>query len=211
MSDRDDRLAERNVIAGDTLALEKLLHKQRRRGDERPMFSVAQLMIPKPKNFCAPNCEGCKTNSEYDWDHESRFNWGRTGLIKEFTTNKVEVIDTVFERDYQGSIWGLMKINLVDGIYAIYRDYFGSCGGCDGFIDATPSEKYDYTKSTLGEGNCRTFWSLSDICDYLLTTDDYHWNPKDMMGYRDDYYEFLELVWKHAERDDLPKIDDLKG
>ena len=206
MTDAKNREMERAAVTGDLEALEALIVSQRRRGEKKPIFSVQQLMLPKPEQWCLDDCNSCAKG--YSWSHDVPFDTSRLGVLEEFTSDEVEVVFDLRERDYQGNIWTLLKIDLAGGIYAIYRDGFGSCSGCDGFIDASPEERYDYVKSTLAEGNCRTFFSLSDICDYLLETEDWSWSPKHQIStWSQDFYAFMKRVWELAERDDLPEVE----
>lgn len=89
--------------------------------------------------------------------------------------SKVEIPFDWQEQDYQGECLALLKVNRPGDlipVYVIWRDSFGSCGGCDSLED---NNGYDYIKATLAEGNTRQFWSVQEAVDYLKTTEDYWW------------------------------------
>jgi len=66
-------------------------------------------------------------------------------------------------------------IRLQDGRFAIYNDYYGSCGGCDSWEDATDAE-VKYMCINLANG-AYVFQSLEDVIEFLSTTEkDPNWS-----------------------------------
>lgn len=73
----------------------------------------------------------------------------------------VKILATYREEDYQGKMFAIMK---VDDNFVLWRDYFGSCSGCDGL---ECENGYEYIKQTLSEGNTVQFKSLVDAIAYV--------------------------------------------
>jgi hypothetical protein len=88
------------------------------------------------------------------------------------------------EQDYQGSVYAIFKIN---GVYVIWRDWFGSCSGCDGLED---NNGYEYIKDTLQEGNTKQFKTLEELKEWFISKPsevDFFWNiPEDFPDVLDD-------------------------
>lgn len=101
--------------------------------------------------------------------------WGHLGALKYFLTADVRVLFSESDDDYQGSIYALLFVPAHD-VYAIWSDYFGSCGGCDSLIDASTQDAFDYIKATMAEGNTRQFRSIADAAHYLRTSEDFSWS-----------------------------------
>lgn len=52
-----------------------------------------------------------------------------------------------------------------DGAYGLYDDYFGTCSGCDSWIDATDEEVRHLCKTLAN--NAKFFKNLDDVVEYL--------------------------------------------
>mgnify|MGYP001551875298 CR=1 FL=1 len=197
MGDSDIRRAERDLASVSPEEAEAYLVNARRRGEmETPVFSLQQLLEHQDwKSYCKKHCEGCKDG----WYHSKvdGFPYGRSELIEYFAPRiKVEHFERV--GSYQGTCYALLKIDVADGFWALWTDYFGSCSGCDGLQAAdSPKEVFEYIKATLAEGNTKSFWTLRDACEYLLTTEEWRWSPHHRIDDWDDgFYNFLEALWK---------------
>jgi hypothetical protein len=97
---------------------------------------------------------------------DQRWGWYAGGQLEalEFylDEDKVNILATYMEDDYQGECFAILKI---DDVYIIWRDSFGSCSGCD----ALEGENgYEYIKETLSEGNTLQFHSLNDAELYVM-------------------------------------------
>jgi hypothetical protein len=110
-----------------------------------------------------------------DWDNimkMSRYAGGHDdqmiGLFKDST-----VIGHWNESDYQGSV--ATCVELSNGRYAIYNDYYGSCSGCDSW-DGADDESVRAMCINLSN-SAYIFESLYDVISYLKSTDDvsYSW------------------------------------
>lgn len=92
-----------------------------------------------------------------------------TGLFK-----NAKVIAHWNEGDYQGTV--ATCVQLEDGRFAIYNDYYGSCSGCDAWEGASDEEVrkmcVDLANSAL------VFESLSDVKEFLSAgepAENYEW------------------------------------
>lgn len=72
------------------------------------------------------------------------------------------------EGDYQGMV--ATCVQLADGRFVIYNDYYGSCSGCDSWEDATDQEVKSMCIN-LSNG-AFIFQSLEDVKEYLSGIDD---------------------------------------
>lgn len=75
-----------------------------------------------------------------------------------------EILATKMVGSYGGKCFAVFDYK--DFIF-IWRDYFGTCNGCDGLDGKRNHEAYQYIKLTLTEGNTLQFWSLSHAKAYL--------------------------------------------
>ncbi len=89
------------------------------------------------------------------------------GLFK-----NAEVIGHWNEGDYQGEV--ATCVQLEDGRFAIYNDYYGSCSGCDSWEDATDEEARAMCIN-LANG-AYVFSNLENVKEFLKTTDCGSWN-----------------------------------
>lgn len=103
--------------------------------------------------------------SRYAGGHDDQME----GLFK-----NAKVIAHWNEGDYQGSV--ATCVQLEDGRFAIYNDYYGSCSGCDSWEDASDEEVrkmcIDLANSAL------VFESLSDVKEFLSAgepAENYDW------------------------------------
>lgn len=85
------------------------------------------------------------------------------GLFKD-----VKVIGHWNEGDYQGMV--ATCVQLPDGWFAIYNDYYGSCSGCDSWEDAS-DESVKAMCINLSNG-AYIFQSIEDVKEYLGGIDD---------------------------------------
>jgi len=72
--------------------------------------------------------------------------------------------------DYQGVYYAVLAVingPKYDGdtTFALWSDYYGSCGGCDAYEDASIEEQFDLIKSTMR--NISQFWSLDDLKTFI--------------------------------------------
>ena len=67
------------------------------------------------------------------------------------------------EEDYQGSV--ATCVQLSNGKYAIYNDYYGSCSGCDAWEDATDEEVKNMCVNL--SNSTYVFHSLNDVIRFL--------------------------------------------
>ena len=65
---------------------------------------------------------------------------------------------------YQGEYYAIIEHK--DFIF-LWRDWFGSCSGCDGLDGLNDKQGYEYIKQTLSEGNTLQFWSLKQAKSYV--------------------------------------------
>lgn len=72
------------------------------------------------------------------------------------------------EGDYQGMV--ATCVQLPDGRFVIYNDYYGSCSGCDSWEDASDQEVKSMCIN-LANG-AYIFQSLEDVKEYLGGIDD---------------------------------------
>lgn len=75
-----------------------------------------------------------------------------------------------------------------DGYYGLYSYYFGTCSGCDPWIDATDEEVRHLCKTIAS--NAKFFKNLDDVVEYLDEINDYtlDW-PMEM---KDQILKYLE-------------------
>lgn len=73
--------------------------------------------------------------------------YGHERALKSVLPN-VEIIAFASYGEYQGDCAALLKYG--DRLW-IWKDYFGSCGGCDGLENASPRDCLDYIRHTLLE------------------------------------------------------------
>lgn len=113
-----------------------------------------------------------------DWDNIMKMNrfagghdYQMIGLFKDST-----LIGHWNEGDYQGSV--ATCVQLSDGKFVIYNDYYGSCSGCDSWEGAT-DESVRYMCINLSNG-AYIFESLIDIIQYLKSDkkDSYSWKGR---------------------------------
>lgn len=71
------------------------------------------------------------------------------------------------EGGYQGKLAYVIRL---DGYFWVFNDYYGSCSGCDAFID----NEAQYTEDMLRKAYC--FVTKEDVLEYIDSTDDYSWN-----------------------------------
>ena len=162
---------ERQAATGDPDAIVRLSVARERSGVERPKLRMQDYVKFKG------------SDTTY---------WGHLGALEHFLTDVV-VEFSESDDDYQGNIYALLYVP-AKGVYAIWHDYFGSCGGCDSLIDATTQDAFDYIKATMAEGNTRQFWTVADAAHYLRTSEDYSWSSSWGGGLR----KFREELCKRA-------------
>ena len=76
--------------------------------------------------FKRMDCDNLLKMSRYAGGHDEQMQ----GLIK-----KAKVIAHWNEGDYQGTVATILKVNSTT--FIVYSDYYGSCGGCDAWEDAS--------------------------------------------------------------------------
>ena len=89
----------------------------------------------------------------------------------EYYLSNAKILWSFEENDYQGECFAIFKL-LDTNKYILWRDWFGSCSGCDGLDD---ENGYEYIKDTLQEGNTKQFNSISEIVHYLETNSKFDW------------------------------------
>lgn len=128
--------------------------------DRKPMLVLAELAVD-------PDEEGKR---------RSWYAGGQLAALRYYLPEaSFEFVADWEEQDYQGDVYALVKVTKSSEphpVYFIWRDSFGSCGGCDSLEDA---DGFDYIKSSLAEGNTRQFWTIQEAVEYLKTTQDYWW------------------------------------
>lgn len=82
--------------------------------------------------------------------------------LKYYLDDSIQFILEFEEDDYQGNCYVLFKIK---DNYVLWRDYFGSCGGCDALEE---ENGYEYIKETLSEGNTHQFKSIADVKQFVI-------------------------------------------
>lgn len=103
---------------------------------------------------------------------ESYGGWGAGGqlhALRFYLDKKVKILDEYDEGGYQGEMFAVLKFGRR---IVLWRDYFGSCSGCDGLEG---ENGYEYIKNTLQEGNTRQFTSLKKAREYIARTEDWLW------------------------------------
>lgn len=106
--------------------------------------------------------------------NEDNLFWGagdQLEALEFYLSKKVKILNNYKEPTYQGECFAIMKIK---NNYIIWRDYFGSCPGCDA-LDG--KNGYEYIKNTLSEGNTLQFKSLEDAKQYVIwdRSDENNW------------------------------------
>lgn len=91
--------------------------------------------------------------------------------LDHYTNDDFYIINSQMIGDYQGDCYAVIYLRDQD-VVVVWRDYFGSCSGCDGLED---ENGYEYIKSTLTEGNTMQFKRVEDAVKYMKTLDDYLW------------------------------------
>jgi hypothetical protein len=76
------------------------------------------------------------------------------------------------EGDYQGKV--ATCVQLTDGRYAIYHDYYGSCSGCDSWEDAS-DESVKAMCIGLAD-SAYIFGFLQDVLDFLTEASASEWS-----------------------------------
>lgn len=100
-----------------------------------------------------------------DWDQVMKMErraGGHDDQMKGLFENS-EVVAHWNEGDYQGMVATCVK--LPDGEYALYNDFYGSCGGCDSWEDATDEEVVNMCKSLAN--SAYIFNNLEDVKEFL--------------------------------------------
>lgn len=105
-----------------------------------------------------------------------------------------EVIAHWNEGSYQGMVATCVK--LPDGRFVAYNDYYGSCSGCDDWVDATDEEVHAMCIN-LANG-AYIFKSLHDVMSFLSqdSYDSYSWDndcAKQLLGMINVYLFFKQL------------------
>jgi len=94
--------------------------------------------------------------------------------LKYYLKPRVKVIREYNEGGYQGECYVLLKYKEK---YILWRDSFGSCSGCDSLDGCNENDGYNYIKSTMTEGNCKTFQTIKAMKNWLLNdTTDCFWH-----------------------------------
>lgn len=116
---------------------------------------------------------------------ESRWGWGagsQPEALRFYLDKKVEIIAEYQDDDYQGECITLLY---VDDLYFLWKDYFGSCSGCDALEGCNG---YEYIKDTLT--SIKEFNTLNEVKYYLKAESD-----KEDYSYRKDIrLKLLELL-----------------
>jgi len=105
---------------------------------------------------------------------EERRYWGagsQLSALRFYLHEDVKILVSSQDHDYQGNVYALLQFP--GGVYALWRDSFGSCSGCDSLEG---ENGHDYIKATLAEGNTRQFACPLDAGAYLEETSDYAWS-----------------------------------
>ena len=99
----------------------------------------------------------------------------------------------------EGGYGGLVCtcVQLEDGRFALYNDYYGSCSGCDSWEDAS-DEEVNALCINLSNG-AYIFQSLSDVEEYLNSVIDDPDNPDISWDWRDVAEPLLMEIHKSYE------------
>lgn len=103
-----------------------------------------------------------------------RYAGGHDEQMKQLFTNS-KVIAHWNEGEYQGQVATCVK--LLDGRYAIYNDYYGSCSGCDLWENASDHEVRNMC-ITLAKG-AYVFEDFENLIKFLENVDEesnYNWS-----------------------------------
>lgn len=99
-------------------------------------------------------------------ENEDRWVGDSLDSLYTFLREPAHVIAAESVGSYQGTHYAILAVySGPQSSYALWTDYYGSCSGCDAYIDAEPQECFEMTKGTLR--NIRKFWSLDEIEDAI--------------------------------------------
>lgn len=182
MTDSSMRDLERKARDGTDADRERYVGALHRSGVFMPMDLRELAKIPKASPFI-----GVSTT----W-----YAGNRVGMLEAYLGDRAAVLASEDEGDYQGTTFAFLKI--APGRYAIWRDSFGSCSGCDEVEGMDLTQGLEHIRGTLQEGNTKQFPSVALAVAYLETVVGYGANADG------DYYwtlaplAFLEAVRKHS-------------
>lgn len=94
--------------------------------------------------------------------------------LRYYLKTEVVFLSEYKEDDWQGECFAIF---MVEGIFVCWRDWFGSCSGCDALED---EDGYKYIKQTLTEGNTLQFETLDDMEAFMKEEEDYLWTDMPM-------------------------------
>jgi len=123
-------------------------------------------------------------------DGEFDYGWcagDQTKALRYYLSDKVKFIHTHLEGTYQGACYAILH---VEDKLILWRDFYGSCSGCDALEG---SDGYSYIKDTLQEGNTKQFNTPQEAIDYL--------NDEENSGY---------TFWKDAKLELIHCLNKLK-
>lgn len=120
---------------------------------------------------------------------DSTYLLGRRDDWIEAALPDADVLETATSGGYQGK-WAFVA--KVGGYWWLHAEYYGSCGGCDSFID----RKKAWLDDALRQAYC--FESVDDALAYLAATDAIEWKYSDGNVVKS---EIAEVLKKHRTGD----------
>lgn len=111
----------------------------------------------------------------------------------------VKCLESFCEEDYQGSSYALYEFA---GRYFVIEENFGSCSGCDGWIDASTDDHEKTIHGILDNIHpCDNLWEIPVNLQYVHPT--WRWKIIDMMEHRGCVDEFH----KHQVQMEAEKVE----
>lgn len=154
--DASIRELERQAAQGDQEAAIALLSSRRRRGLQ-PMLNLREF-------------------AHLDRAISLLGNYKNHIAIRKVLQPEFEFLAEYSQRDWQGADFAFIKFHQV---YILWRDYFGSCSGCDFWASGpTEEEIVKWLNATLSEGNTKQFWAIEDAIEYMEDEQNYGWDPE---------------------------------
>lgn len=104
--------------------------------------------------------------------------------LKAFLYEPAVILSSEAVGDYQGTYYAILAVvngPLYNGVttFAMWSDYFGSCGYCDAYEDAHEYDQFEMIQGTLA--NVKQFWSLEEMETFYKTEmgdpEYYSWHP----------------------------------
>jgi hypothetical protein len=142
---------------------------------------MSKLSVPERRDlfqFLLPKNKITKIYDIYD----------RIDTLETFTDNRFRVWSNEAVGSYEGEHFAIIQLNVFPLIWVIWRDFFGSCESCDGFIGETFDNQYNYIKNTLSEGNTIQFKTLKEAKEWII-------NPDDKTSWKGFSLELFDIVF----------------